>query len=53
MEKEIRFKCSEAQFSAIQIVAARKGLTVGAYTRMVALDDAADNGVVTTQPKLS
>jgi hypothetical protein len=50
MDKEIRFKCSEAQFAAIQVMADRKGLTIGAYTRMVALEDASKNGVSFTQP---
>lgn len=51
MDKEVRFKCSEAQLAAIQIMADRKGLTIGAYARMVALEDAANNGVSYNQPK--
>jgi len=51
MDKEIRFKVTEAQMSAIEVIAGRKGLTLGAFVRMSALDEAARNGVHVEQPK--
>jgi uncharacterized protein (DUF1778 family) len=51
MDKEIRFKVSDAQMSAIEIIANRKGLTLGAFVRMAALDEAARNGIHAEQPK--
>lgn len=50
MDKEIRFKVSDAQMHAIEVIANRKGLTLGAFVRMAALDEAARNGVHADQP---
>ena len=50
MDKEIRFRVNEAQMSAIEIVALRKGLTLGQFVRMAALDEASRNGVHAEQP---
>ena len=51
MDKEIRFKVTEAQMYAIEIIARSKGLTLGAFVRMSALDEAARNGIHVEQPK--
>ena len=51
MDKEIRFKVTEAQMSAIEVIAGRKGLTLGAFVRMAALDEASRNGVHADQPQ--
>ena len=51
MDKEIRFKVTEAQMSVIEIMAHRKGLTLGQYVRMAALEVAEQNGVHADQPK--
>ena len=50
MDKEIRFKVSDAQMHAIEVIANRKGLTLGAFVRMAALDEAARNGIHADQP---
>ena len=50
MDKEIRFRVTEAQMSVIELMAQRKGLTMGQFVRMAALDEAARNGVHTDQP---
>lgn len=52
MDKEIRFKVSDAQMHAIEVIANRKGLTLGAFVRMAALDEAARNGIHADQPKV-
>ena len=39
MDKEIRFKCSDDMLAAVQVAAERKGLTAGAYVRMVVMDE--------------
>ena len=52
VDKEIRFKVSDAQMGAIEIIAKRKGLTLGGFVRMAALDEAARNGVHAEQPKV-
>jgi uncharacterized protein (DUF1778 family) len=50
MDKEIRFRVNDAQMSAIEIMAQRKGLTLGQFVRMAALDEASRNGVHADQP---
>ena len=51
MDKEIRFRVNDAQMSAIEIMVHRKGLTLGQFVRMAALDEAARNGIHAEQPK--
>ena len=51
MDKEIRFKVTQSQMSAIEVMAHRKGLTLGQYVRMAALDEASRNGVHADQPQ--
>jgi uncharacterized protein (DUF1778 family) len=51
MDKEIRFRVNDAQMSAIEVMAHRKGLTLGQFVRMAALDEAARNGIHAEQPK--